>query len=79
MPLKTKKNIASLKSNNGNSAINSEDVKFKVIAVKNKKKIDHLMEKVDLDKTNLEKKIDQIKRANSNIGKLIRVNVRQLY
>ncbi|CAG2250531.1 unnamed protein product [Mytilus edulis] len=66
--IENQKNIASLKSNNGNGAINNDDVNFKVIAVKNKKKIDHLMEKVDLDKTNLEKKIDQIKRANSNIG-----------
>ncbi|XP_063415211.1 uncharacterized protein LOC134697100 [Mytilus trossulus] len=66
--IENQKNIASVKSNNGNGAINNDDVNFKVIAVKNKKDIEHLMEKVDLDKTNLEKKIDQIKRANSNIG-----------
>ncbi|VDI42642.1 Hypothetical predicted protein [Mytilus galloprovincialis] len=43
--IENQKNIASLKSNNGNSAINKDDVNFKVIAVKNKKKIDDLMEK----------------------------------
>ncbi|XP_071126905.1 uncharacterized protein [Mytilus edulis] len=71
LPLKTKKNIISLKSNCVNSAMDKDnklldDINLKVIAVK--KKVDHLMKKVDVDKSKLEKQIDQIKRAYSNIG-----------
>lgn len=70
--IENQKNIISLKSNCGNSAMDKDekfldDVNLKVIAVK--KKVDHLMKKVDLDKNKLEKQIDQIKRAYSNIGK----------
>ncbi|CAC5356436.1 unnamed protein product [Mytilus coruscus] len=67
--IENQKNVISLKSNCGNITIEKDDVvNFKVIAVNNKKKIDHLMEKVDLDKSKLEKQINQIKRAISNMG-----------